>query len=79
MQKLFKGIVSLCLATVFAASAATEQYTLYLNTDGVDSGQCAAVGGLNGADAKIDISVNDSPKAITAVSLSTCNNPPPRA
>ncbi len=73
MQKLFKLIALLCLATVFAATAATEQYTLYLNTDAVNSGQCAAVGGLSGVDAKIDISVNDSPKAITAVTLSLCN------
>ncbi len=73
MQKLFKGIVSLCLVMVFAAIAATEQYTLYLNTDGVNTGQCPSVNGLDGADAKIDISVNDSPKAITAVALSLCS------
>lgn len=79
MQKIFKFIASLWLLMAFAATAATEQYTIYLDTDGVTTGQCAAAG-LNGADAKIDITVDDSPKAIATVSLSLCNSssfPPP--
>lgn len=82
MQKILKFIASLGLVATFAATAATEQYTIYLDTDGVTTGQCAAAAGLNGADARINITVNDSPKPITAVGLSLCNSssfPPPCA
>lgn len=72
MQRLFKCVALLALWMAFAATAAIEQYTLYLDTDGVTTGQCTA-GSLSGADAKIDVSVDNSANAITAVTLATCS------
>lgn len=72
VSAFFKLILCCLLLSAFGAQAATEHYSVYLNTDNITTGQCTE-NSVSGIDYRIVISVDNASKTITQVNLSSCN------
>lgn len=72
-MKILPRLLLCCLLLpAFAANAAIEHYSIYLDTDGVGIGQCTE-NTVSGIDYRIVIAVDNAIKSITQVDLSRCN------
>ncbi len=74
MKAFFKSM-ALCLllqATASADSSAIEQYSIYLDTDNITTGQCGE-NSLSGIDYRIVLAVDNATKTLLQADLSTCN------
>ncbi len=67
-----KFLLFCLLFPAFAANAAIEHYSIYLDTDNIGTGQCTE-NGVGGIDFRIVVTLDNATKTITQVDLSSCN------
>ncbi len=67
-----KFLLFCLLFLAFAANAAIEHYSVYLDTDNIGTGQCTE-NGVSGIDFRIVVTLDNTAKTITQVGLSSCN------
>ncbi len=67
-----KFLLFCLLFPAFAANAAIEHYSVYLDTDNIGTGQCTE-NGVSGIDFRIVVTLDNTTKTITQVDLSSCN------
>ncbi len=72
MRALLKSVLLCLLLPVVAAQAATEHYSIYLDTDNIGIGQCSE-NGVSGIDYRIVLSVDNINRTLLQAALSSCN------
>ncbi len=72
MRALLKSVLLCLLLPVVATQAATEHYSIYLDTDNITAGQCGE-NSLSGIDYRIVLAVDNATKTLLQADLSTCN------